>query len=143
MQLAEISSRALRFFERRDHIVVPSASLLELITANHCLVCWRRKANRQTRTRRGVQPGSHYSLTILLGPPDDPLRVAHEWLVSDSPAVVQVRAGRRVGATPAAGLETRVIELRHLDDNLSWLLIGGDPQSKESRWHRCLVNLQP
>lgn len=60
-------------------------------------------------------------LEILLGPPDDPPRVAHEWLVSDSPAVVQLRAGRRVGAMLAAKLETRVIELRHLDD-----VMGGD-----------------
>lgn len=59
---------------------------------------------------------------ILLGPPDDPLRVAHEWLVNDSPSVVQLRAGRRVGGTLAEGLENRVIELRHLDD----LLGGGD-----------------
>lgn len=59
---------------------------------------------------------------ILQGPPDDPLRVAHEWLVSDSPTVVQLRAGRRVGAMFAAELETRTIELRHLDDVIG----GGD-----------------
>ena len=59
---------------------------------------------------------------ILQGPPDDPLRVAHEWLVSDSPTVVQLRAGRRVGAMLADELETRVIELRHLDDMVG----GGD-----------------
>jgi len=59
---------------------------------------------------------------ILQGPPDDPLRVAHEWLVSDSPTVVQLRAGRRVGAMLADELETRVIELRHLDDTVG----GGD-----------------
>jgi tetratricopeptide (TPR) repeat protein len=62
------------------------------------------------------------SLETLLGPPDDPLRVAHEWLVSDSPTVVHFRAGRRVGATLADRLETRVIELRHLDDVIG----GGD-----------------
>ncbi|MGH3772859.1 MAG: helix-turn-helix domain-containing protein [Pseudonocardiaceae bacterium] len=59
---------------------------------------------------------------ILRGPPDDPLRVAHEWLVSDSPSVVQLRAGRRVGRILTEGLENRVIELRHLDD----LIGGGD-----------------
>ncbi|MGH3718191.1 MAG: helix-turn-helix domain-containing protein [Pseudonocardiaceae bacterium] len=59
---------------------------------------------------------------ILRGPPDDPLRVAHEWLVSDSPSVVQVRAGRRVGKILAEELENRVIELRRLDD----LIGGGD-----------------
>jgi transcriptional regulator with XRE-family HTH domain len=59
---------------------------------------------------------------ILQGPPDDPLRVAHEWLVSESPTVVQLRAGRQVGAMLADELETRVIELRHLDDVIG----GGD-----------------
>jgi transcriptional regulator with XRE-family HTH domain len=61
-------------------------------------------------------------LEILQGPPDDPLRVAHEWLVSDSPVVVQLRAGRRVGSMLADRLEARVIELRHLDDVIG----GGD-----------------
>jgi transcriptional regulator with XRE-family HTH domain len=59
---------------------------------------------------------------ILQGPPDDPLRVAHEWLVSDSPTVAQLRAGRQVGAMLVDELETRVIELRHLDDMVG----GGD-----------------
>ncbi|GAB3494881.1 helix-turn-helix domain-containing protein [Amycolatopsis cihanbeyliensis] len=54
------------------------------------------------------------------GSPDDPLRVAHEWLVTDVPAEVHPAAGRRVGATLAGKLERRVIELRHLDD-----VIGG------------------
>lgn len=57
---------------------------------------------------------------VLLGPPDDPLRLAHEWLVADSPTVVQSISGRRVGAGLASQLEERVIELRHLDD-----VIGG------------------
>lgn len=56
----------------------------------------------------------------LYGPSDDPLRVAHEWLVADSPASVQTAAGRSVGAGLATELERRVIELRHLDD-----VIGG------------------
>jgi transcriptional regulator with XRE-family HTH domain len=56
----------------------------------------------------------------LYGPSDEPLRVAHEWLVEDSPVTVQMSAGRRVGAGLAADLERRVIELRHLDD-----VIGG------------------
>ncbi len=59
---------------------------------------------------------------ILQGPSGDPLRVAHEWLVSDSPTVVQLRAGRQVGAMLADELEIRVVELRHLDDMVG----GGD-----------------
>lgn len=61
-------------------------------------------------------------IEILHGPPDDPLRVAHEWLVSDSPTVVQLRSGRAVGAMLVDKLEARVIELRHLDDVIG----GGD-----------------
>jgi transcriptional regulator with XRE-family HTH domain len=60
------------------------------------------------------------SIESLYGPVDDPLRVAHEWLVADSPASVYTTAGRRVGSSLASDLERRVIELRHLDD-----VIGG------------------
>jgi transcriptional regulator with XRE-family HTH domain len=60
------------------------------------------------------------SIEHLCGPSDDPLRVAHEWLVADAPVTVHSSAGRRVGASLAADLEGRVIELRHLDD-----VIGG------------------
>jgi hypothetical protein len=56
----------------------------------------------------------------LYGPPDDPLRAAHEWLVSDSPVETHSVAGRRVGANLTVTLEKRVVELRHLDD-----VIGG------------------
>lgn len=63
--------------------------------------------------------GLNVPVEVLLGPPDDPLRVAHEWLVSDSPTVVQSASGRRVGSTLARQLEDRVIELRHLDDTIS------------------------
>ena len=56
------------------------------------------------------------SVEALYGPPEDPLRVAHEWLVSASPASVHRAAGRRVGASLASELERRVVELRHLDD---------------------------
>lgn len=58
----------------------------------------------------------------LYGPPDDPLRVAHEWLVSDTPATEHAASGRRVGPSLAAELERRVVELRHLDDVIG----GGD-----------------
>jgi transcriptional regulator with XRE-family HTH domain len=55
----------------------------------------------------------------LYGSPADPLRVAHEWLVSDSPATLHCASGRRVGPSLAAELERRVVELRHLDDLVS------------------------
>lgn len=57
---------------------------------------------------------------LLHGPGDDPLRVAHEWLVADTPAAVHYGSGRRVGDALAAAMEARVVELRHLDD-----LVGG------------------
>lgn len=49
----------------------------------------------------------------------DPLRVAHEWLVSPSPVAVQTRSGRKVGKSLASELEARVVRLRHLDDTVS------------------------
>ncbi|ATL71594.1 helix-turn-helix domain-containing protein [Nocardia terpenica] len=58
------------------------------------------------------------SVYALTSPPNDPLRVAHEWLVADSPAVIHSAAGRRVGTDLAEQLEHRVIELRHLDDSV-------------------------
>jgi tetratricopeptide (TPR) repeat protein len=58
----------------------------------------------------------------LYGEPNDPLRAAHEWLVSNSPVSLQSTAGRRIGTSLASALESRVIELRHLDDVVG----GGD-----------------
>lgn len=56
------------------------------------------------------------STDVLYGPSEEPLRVAHEWLVADSPVTVHCRAGRRIGTSLADELEARVIDLRHLDD---------------------------
>lgn len=61
-------------------------------------------------------------IDALYGPPDNPLRIAHGWLVADSPVPVHSAAGRRVGASLVGDLEARVIELRHLDDVIG----GGD-----------------
>jgi transcriptional regulator with XRE-family HTH domain len=61
------------------------------------------------------------ALTALL---PDPLRMAHEWLVMDSPQVVESRAGRQVGTELATKVEQRVVQLRHLDD-----LVGGEDLS--------------
>jgi transcriptional regulator with XRE-family HTH domain len=80
--------------------------------------------------RRAVTPGhvTAYSRALgvpvdsLYGPPSDPLRVAHEWLVADTPAKVHSCAGRRVGLSLAVELERRVVDLRHLDDVIG----GGD-----------------
>lgn len=57
--------------------------------------------------------------TAVAPPPSDPVRVAHEWLVAESPIAEQTRAGRRVGTSLAGTLEDRVVELRHLDDTIS------------------------
>lgn len=62
------------------------------------------------------------AVDALYGPPLDPLRAAHEWLVADTPVTVHQQAGRRVGASLAGELEARVIELRLLDDTVG----GGD-----------------
>ncbi|WP_228713663.1 MULTISPECIES: helix-turn-helix domain-containing protein [Prauserella] len=62
------------------------------------------------------------SVDALYGRPDDPLRVAHEWLVADTPVAIHTAFGRRVGDSLATELERRVIDLRHLDDVIG----GGD-----------------
>ncbi|TLF76850.1 helix-turn-helix domain-containing protein [Nocardia cyriacigeorgica] len=51
---------------------------------------------------------------------DDPLRVAHEWLVTDPRLDEHLAPGRQVGAGLAAEMERRVVELRRLDD-----VVGG------------------
>ncbi|MGV9368028.1 helix-turn-helix domain-containing protein [Amycolatopsis sp. NPDC003731] len=58
------------------------------------------------------------AVDALYGPSLDPLRLAHEWLVSDTPVTQHRAAGRRVGDSLAEELERRVIELRHLDDTV-------------------------
>lgn len=55
---------------------------------------------------------------------DDPIRLAHEWLVCDSPSAIHSAAGGRVGVSLAEALERRVAELRRLDD-----VLGGDQLS--------------
>ncbi|MFE0023257.1 helix-turn-helix domain-containing protein [Amycolatopsis sp. NPDC059021] len=62
------------------------------------------------------------SVESLYGPALDPLRVAHEWLVADTPVAQHRQAGRRVGESLVGELERRVVELRHLDDTVG----GGD-----------------
>lgn len=74
--------------------------------------------------KRAVTPGVVSAYEQVLGVPlqsdaGDPLRIAHEWLVTESPVVVHGRAGGQVGGSLAEELEARVIGLRHLDDVVS------------------------
>jgi len=62
------------------------------------------------------------SADVLYGPPQDPLRAAHEWLVADTPVTVHRNSGRRVGESLTSEVERRVIDLRYLDDTIG----GGD-----------------
>jgi len=43
-------------------------------------------------------------------------RLVHEWLVTEPPQQVELRAGRRIGGGLVARVERRVVQLRHLDD---------------------------
>ena len=87
----------------------------------------RENVSRWENGKRRLTPRSRELMAKALGvpvealeePPLDPLRIAHEWLVSESPQVRESRAGRRVGAAFADQLEARVIELRLLDDHLA------------------------
>ena len=58
-------------------------------------------------------------LGVPIDTPHDPVRLTHEWLIGDPPAVRHLGAGRRIGTALVDELETRVIELRHLDDTIS------------------------
>jgi hypothetical protein len=49
----------------------------------------------------------------------DALRTAHEWLLAEPPQITESGAGRRIGAGLAARVQDRVVELRHLDDELA------------------------
>jgi hypothetical protein len=50
------------------------------------------------------------------------VRLAHEWLVTDPPQIVEVSAGRRIGEGLIRKVERRVEQLRRLDDFIG----GGD-----------------
>jgi transcriptional regulator with XRE-family HTH domain len=54
--------------------------------------------------------------------PSDPVRIAHEWLVTDPPHVTARAFGRRIGTALVTQLQARAAELRRLDDHLA----GGD-----------------
>ncbi|MGQ4600344.1 helix-turn-helix domain-containing protein [Nocardia sp. R6R-6] len=56
----------------------------------------------------------------LTPPPGDPLRIAHEWLLSDPPSAEHMASGRRIGSSLVDEMERRVVELRRLDD-----VVGG------------------
>ncbi|WP_019031086.1 helix-turn-helix domain-containing protein [Salinispora arenicola] len=58
------------------------------------------------------------ALGVPIGTPADPVRLTHEWLIGDQPAAQHMRAGRRIGTGLIKTLESRVIELRHLDDTV-------------------------
>jgi transcriptional regulator with XRE-family HTH domain len=74
-----------------------------------------------SRIENGLRPAKpdvvtayEQALSVPIG--SDPVRRAHEWLVSDSPMALQRRSGRRVGEGLTDALDARVVELRHLDD---------------------------
>lgn len=102
------------------------------LAAELCRLSGRDTVTRETVSRwesgkREPRPYSirHLSAALRVSPDElqdpmsDPLRLAHEWLVSEPPQVIEVHAGRHVGTGLADQLERRVIELRHLDDQLA------------------------
>ncbi|GAA5169360.1 helix-turn-helix transcriptional regulator [Amycolatopsis dongchuanensis] len=107
----EVAGMSLAAMAVRTHYSKPLLGLLETgkrtIKPEH-VVAYSRALN--------------VSVGTLYGRLDDPLRVAHEWLVADTPVQRYSAAGSRVGPSLASELEQRVIELRHLDDVIG----GGD-----------------
>jgi transcriptional regulator with XRE-family HTH domain len=73
--------------------------------------------------------GSKVSRRRGAGDALDAIRVAHEWLVSEPPQVIERRSGRRIGAALVMRVGERVAELRRLDDHLA----GGDTHSLVAR----------
>jgi tetratricopeptide (TPR) repeat protein len=57
----------------------------------------------------------------LVATPALAIRLAHQWLVSDPPQIVETRAGRQIGEGLTRRVERRVEQLRHMDD-----FVGGD-----------------
>jgi tetratricopeptide (TPR) repeat protein len=57
----------------------------------------------------------------LVATPALAIRLAHEWLVSDPPQIVEIRAGRQIGEGLTRRVERRVEQLRHMDD-----FVGGN-----------------
>ncbi|MFE7744088.1 helix-turn-helix domain-containing protein [Nocardia sp. NPDC057455] len=66
----------------------------------------------------GYSRALNIPVNALMAPSPDPVRVAHEWLVSDRAPRTHASAGRKVGDSLATEMEQRVIELRHLDDSI-------------------------
>ncbi|MCM3886052.1 hypothetical protein, partial [Frankia sp. R82] len=48
----------------------------------------------------------------------DAVRLAHEWLLTEPPQIMELTAGRHVGAALAERVEGRVVQLRRLDDHV-------------------------
>jgi len=46
-------------------------------------------------------------------------RLAHEWLITDPPQIIELSAGRHIGESLVAAVEHRVIQLRRADDFVS------------------------
>jgi tetratricopeptide (TPR) repeat protein len=57
----------------------------------------------------------------LVATPALAVRLAHEWLVTEPPQIVETRAGRQIGEGLTRTVEQRVEQLRHMDD-----FIGGN-----------------
>lgn len=95
-------------------------SLTRMAERTHFAKSYLSMVETGKRDAHAVVAAYEQVLGVPLTPaPTDPLRLAHEWLVTASPMVVQTRSGRQVGESLATAMENRVIELRHLDDVVS------------------------
>ncbi len=104
----EAAQIGLREFARRTHW---SAAYLSQIERGQ-----RPVSDEIRRAYRQLRPANSDATARQ----DNPLRVAHEWLVADARFDEHLTAGRQVGAGLAAEMERRVMELRRLDD-----VVGG------------------
>ncbi|MFD6682798.1 helix-turn-helix domain-containing protein [Micromonospora parva] len=57
-------------------------------------------------------------LTAQTPNPDNAAALAHQWLIADPPQRYELSAGRRVGASTVTRIESRIRQLRRLDDHV-------------------------
>jgi hypothetical protein len=70
--------------------------------------------------RDDVHALSHsFDLALAQAAIDEIKRLAHMWLISEPPQVIEPRTGRRVGDELIATVERRVIQLRRADDYIT------------------------
>lgn len=124
LQFTRVTDLAANLRTAREAAGLSLSALAKRTHFSKSLLGHLETGNRVVRREHVVSYAQALNIAVdaLYNGPDDPLRRAHEWLVSDTPVTRHSSTGRRVGTSLAVEMEQRVIELRHLDD----VVTGGD-----------------